>query len=162
MLTEQERTQRIASIEALPSLLRELVVGASERQLDTMYRDFGWTARQVIHHLADSHINAYVRTRLILTENNPTLRPYSQDDWASLPDAAIGPIEPSLRILDGVHARWVALLRSVHETAWERQAHHPEYGATSLEGILETYSAHGEKHLGHIKTALDRRHAMGA
>lgn len=148
------REQLIAKIEALPAELRRLVAGASPAQLDRPYRPGGWTSRQVVHHLADSHMHAYIRCRLILLENDPPLKPYDQDAWALLPDAAHGPIEPSLSILDGLHARWAAFFRSVPEDAWPRKGYHPEYGAVTLERLLETYAAHGEKHLNHIRAGL--------
>lgn len=151
MLSPSQRMVLISKIESLPALVRKAVEGASDSALDTPYREGGWTLRQVVHHLADSHLNAYLRTRLILTEDNPVLRPYNQDEWARLDDASRGPIEPSLRILEGLHERWTALLRSVPESAWERAATHPEYGATSLEGILRSYSRHGEDHLDHLR-----------
>ena len=99
-------------------------------------------------------MNAYIRARLILTEDNPTLRPYKQDDWAALPDSTGGPLEPSFAILRGLHERWAALLRTVAEADWARPATHPEYGATSLESQLRTYANHGEKHLGHIRAGI--------
>ncbi len=148
------REQLIAKIEALPAELRRLVAGASSAQLDRPYRPGGWTSRQVVHHLADSHMHAYIRCRLILLENDPPLKPYDQDAWALLPDAAHGSIEPSLSILDGLHARWTAFFHSVPEDAWPRKGYHPEYGAVTLERLLETYAAHGEKHLNHIRAGL--------
>ena len=156
MLSPNERIALIDKIEALPALVRKALDGMSEFELDTAYRDGGWTVRQVVHHLADSHTNAYMRTRLILTEENPTLRPYNQDEWARLDDAFHSPVEPSLRILDGLHERWSRLLRNVPESAWSRPGTHPEYGATSLEGILRTYSKHGEDHLEHIRLGRER------
>lgn len=159
MLTPSQRNPLIDKLEALPALVRKAVDGADGAELETTYRDGGWTIRQVIHHLADSHINAYIRTRLILTEDNPALRPYSQDAWATLEDAAHSPIEPSLRILEGIHERWTAVLRGVPESAWSRPGFHPEYGPTSLEGLLKTYSAHGENHLEHIRLARARYHS---
>lgn len=156
MLSPSQRNPLIDKIEALPALVRKAVEGAGDAELETTYRDGGWTIRQVVHHLADSHINAYMRTRLILTEDNPTLRPYSQDDWANLDDATHSPIEPSLRILEGIHERWTAVLRNAAESAWSRTAVHPEYGATSLVGLLKTYSTHGEDHLEHIRLGRER------
>lgn len=148
------REELIAKIEALPAELRRLIAGASPEQLDRPYRPGGWTSRQVIHHLADSHMHAYIRCRLIVLENDPPLKPYDQDTWAALPDASQGPIEPSLAILDGLHPRWAAFFRSVPDDAWTRKGYHPEYGAVTLERLLETYAAHGEKHLNHIRAGL--------
>lgn len=153
-MTPQERESLIAKIEALPSQLELLVAGVPDERLDRPYRLGGWTSRQVVHHLADSHMNAFIRTRLILTEENPTLRPYSQDAWAELADSTSGPLAPSLTILRGLHRRWADVLRSVPEEGWSRPATHPEYGATSLELQLKIYAGHGEKHLGHIRAGI--------
>jgi hypothetical protein len=155
-MTPQKRAQLISKIERFPANLRSALKGITKAELATPFREGGWTASQVVHHLADSHLNAYVRARLILTEDNPTLRPYSQDDWARLPDAQGAPLKPSLAILDGLHARWAALFRAVPKEAWSRPAQHPEYGATSLEGILASYAAHGEAHLAHIGESRKR------
>jgi hypothetical protein len=154
--SQDDRNTLIERLAALPAMLRTALAGAGEEELDTTYRDGGWTIRQVVHHLADSHMNAYIRARLILTEENPTLRPYAQDEWARLADAASGPLAPSLAILEGIHARWVALLRAIDESAWARPATHPEYGATSIEGLLQTYTAHGDNHLEHIRLGRAR------
>jgi hypothetical protein len=153
-MTPQEREALIAKIEALPVQLESLLKGVSDERLDRPYRTGGWTSRQVVHHLADSHMNAFIRMRLILTEENPTLRPYNQDAWAELGDAKSGPLEPSLTILRGLHKRWAAALRNVADDAWQRPAMHPQYGATSLEKQLGTYAGHGEKHLAHIRAGI--------
>jgi hypothetical protein len=143
--------QRINQIEELPSKLEETVSGLTDEQLDTPYRDGGWTVRQVVHHLADSHMNAFIRMKLIVTEDHPTLRPYDQDDWAGLPDGRTGPIQSSLDILRGLHPRIAALLKSVKEEDFARTAYHPENGEMSLDRMLTIYSSHGEKHIGHIE-----------
>jgi hypothetical protein len=148
------RDELIRKIEALPGQVRAAVAGAGGGQLDRPYRPGGWSARQVVHHLADSHMNAYIRCRLILTEAEPPLKGYAQDDWARLPDASGGPLEPSLAILDGLHARWAAFFRALPEDAWQRAGRHTEYGPVTLGRILETYAAHGEKHLEHIRLGL--------
>ena len=153
-LTKQQRKVMIAKIEKLPAQLQSAVRGANANALDTPYRAGGWTARQVIHHLADSHMNAFIRARLALTETNPTLKPYDQDSWALLEDSVKAPVQVSLLIMKGLHARFVVFFRSLPDDAWERPAFHPEYGATSIEGILKTYSGHGEAHLKQIVTAL--------
>lgn len=150
------RDARIAQIETLPFRLEQVLKGASDRSLDTPYRDGGWTARQVVHHLADSHMNAYIRSRLILTEDHPPLKPYNQDAWAALPDSASGPIELSLAILRGLHARWAAFFRSLPADAWPRTGLHADIGAVTLDDILESYAAHGDRHLDHIRMALQR------
>ncbi len=148
------REELIAKIEALPAGLRRLVSGAAPGQLDRPYRPGGWTSRQVIHHLADSHMHAYIRCRLIALENDPPLKPYDQNAWAALPDASSGPVEPSLAILDGLHARWAAFFRALPVEAFDRKGYHPEYGPVTIGRLLETYAAHGEKHLGHIRAGL--------
>ena len=145
----------ISEIETLPSQLEEAVRGLDDSQLDTPYRAGGWTVRQVVHHVADSHMNAFIRMKLILTEENPTLKPYDQDRWAAQADVSGVPVERSLEIVRGLHARWVLLLRAAGEAAWQRPAHHPERGKVTLEDMLKTYSGHGRKHVGHI-TSLRR------
>ena len=150
MLTQTEIRQRIESIRRLPSALEAAVKGLTDQQLDTPYREGGWTVRQVVHHLADSHMNAFVRLKLILTEDRPTLKPYDEDAWAGLPDTNAMPIQSSLAILQGLHQRWCRLLETVPDGSWSRTALHPERGEISLESQLITYSSHGEKHVGHI------------
>lgn len=152
MLTATERAAMIDQIKALPMAVTAAVAGLDDAQLDTPYREGGWTVRQVVHHLADSHLNAFIRMKLILTEENPTLKPYNQDRWALLADVAGTPIDESIGILRGLHARWGVLLEAQPETNWSRTAHHPESGQVTLESILKTYARHGEKHVGHITT----------
>lgn len=149
-MNAQERRDRIEKIRVLPTLVESAVKGLTGEQLDTPYRDGGWTVRQVVHHLADSHMNAFVRMKLILTEEVPTLKPYDQDAWAALPDCIGMPIGVSLEILRGLHDRWCALMGAVPEGAWARTALHPERGKVTLESQLVTYSGHGEKHVEHI------------
>src|SRR6266849_6329139 len=127
------RASLISEIERMPGAMRELVGGLSDAQLDTPYRPGGWTVRQVVHHFADSHLNSYTRFRLALTEDEPTIKPYREDRWAELPDARTGPVEVSLRLLECLHARWVALLRSLTDAEWKRTFRHPELGSISLE-----------------------------
>jgi hypothetical protein len=158
MLTTTERREKIAKIQQLPAVLKAAVQGLNDRQLDTPYRTGGWTVRQVVHHLADSHMNAVIRMKLILTEEAPTLKPYNQDAWAKLIDTSTLPIQSSLALLTGLHERWTKLLESLPDGAWIRTAHHPERGDVSLESMLITYSGHGEKHVGQI-TGL--RNAQG-
>ena len=145
-----ERTTMLAALRDLPRHLRETVKGLQETQLDTPYRQGGWTVRQVVHHLADSHMHACLRMKFIVTEDHPVIKPYEQDRWSALPDAAHGPLEPSLRILDGLHDRWVRFLESLPEEAWKRSALHPERGEVTLESMLRTYAGHGEKHVAQI------------
>jgi hypothetical protein len=145
-----DRSTKIAKIRELPANLEKAVAGLSDQQLDTPYREGGWTLRQVVHHLADSHMNAFVRMKLILTEDNPTIKPYNQDAWATQADYLNVPLAASLGILRGLHERWARVMESVPEQAWQRTANHPERGPVTLEGMLTTYANHGEKHVEHI------------
>lgn len=145
-----ERRTLIESIRTLPDALESAVRGLTDPELDTPYRKGGWTVRQVVHHLADSHLNAFVRMKLILTEDHPTLKPYDQNRWAVLPDSLRMPVGPSLALVRGLHERWCALLESVRESEWSKTAHHPERGEVSLDGILSTYAHHGRNHVEQI------------
>jgi len=153
-MTHEERQKMIDKIEALPAQLRATIAGATDAQLMRPYRDGGWNSRQVIHHLADSHVMAYIRAKKVVSEDNPALQAYDQDVWATHKDGSTGPLEPSLAIIEGVHARWAAFLRSLPESAWTRTAVHQERGPMTLEDLLRIYSGHGEKHIGHIKAGL--------
>lgn len=150
MSTISERQAMIAKIQKLPEQLEAIVKGLSEQQLDTPYREGGWTARQVVHHLVDSHANAFSRMKLVLTEDKPILKGYHQELWAELADYQL-PIQPSLAIIQGLHERWTALLNSITESQWGRTGMHTESGEVSLDNLLVTYSNHGEKHVGHIR-----------
>jgi len=132
-----------------PQQVADAVSGLSDEQLDTPYRAGGWTVRQVVHHLADAHINGYVRTKLALTEGFPVLRTYEQDAWSALPDAAL-PIGPSMALLETLHARWAALVSLLDDASLARQAYHPESGAMSVAELLEIYVRHCDNHLGQI------------
>jgi hypothetical protein len=157
-LTEEGRRAAIEDIAALPRLLRDAVSGLSEAQLDTPYRDGGWTVRQLVHHLADSHVNAYIRLKLALTEDAPTITPYSQDAWAALADSRL-PVEVSLGMLASLHARWAALYHALDGAAFARTFRHPELaGPVALDRQLESYAWHSRHHVAHI-TALRRRQA---
>lgn len=149
MRTVTERQGRIARIRGLPSALEAVVSDLGDEQLDTPYREGGWTVRQVVHHLADSHLNGFARMKLVLTEDRPTLKPYDQDEWARLPDARL-PITSSLLILRGLHERWASLLEAVPETHWPRSGWQPEVGDVTLEELLDLYARHGESHMGQI------------
>jgi hypothetical protein len=157
-MTPDQRREKIATIAKLPAALEAALNGLNEGQLDTPYGDGKWTIRQVVHHLADSHMNAFIRMKLILTEDHPTLKPYNQDSWATLTDTTTLAPESSLSILKGLHARWTTLLGKVTDDQWGRKAHHPETGEVTLESMLTTYANHGEKHVGHI---LGVRRKMG-
>jgi hypothetical protein len=155
-LDEGQRKQYIDDIEQTPKLLRAAVLGLSQRQIDTPYRDGGWTVRQVVHHVPESHMNAYTRFKLALTEDEPTIKPYMQDLWAETPDVRSTPPEVSLALLDPLHDRWVRLLRSLRPEDWKRKFRHPELGVVSLEKNLALYSWHGRHHVAHI-TELRKR-----
>jgi uncharacterized damage-inducible protein DinB len=155
-VTTGARLADIASIAEAPARLREAVEDLDDRQLNTPYRPEGWTVRQVVHHVADSHINAYTRFRLAMTEEHPTVRPYDQNGWAQLEDACSAPIEISLSLLDRLHDRWVRLLRSLQPDDFARTVLHPENGVMSIDHLLQSYSWHGKHHVAHI-AALRRR-----
>ena len=155
-MEKREREACIGKIEALPARLEEAVRGLTDAALDTAYRDGGWTVRQVVHHLADSHANAYIRTRLALTEERPTLKPYEEKDWAKLADAHTLAPRASIEMLRGIHVRWVALLHALPAEAFERVAHHPDNGDMTVDDIIALYSRHGETHLAQILGAPGR------
>jgi DinB superfamily len=146
----KQRRSSIATLAALPENLRAAVYGLNERQIDTPYREGGWTVRQLVHHVADSHMNAYVRTRLALTEDWPTIKPYDETLWADLPDAKTLPVDVSLELLDTLHRRWVALLDSLSEEDWKRGYVHPESGKHTLEQVAALYDWHSRHHVAHI------------
>jgi hypothetical protein len=150
VITAAERSPWIRQIETLPSSLKEAVAGLSDTQLNTPYRAGGWTVRQVVHHLPDSHLNSYTRFRLALTEDSPAIKPYDEAAWAELPDAKSGPIAPSLALLDGLHMRWAALLHSLDDADYARTFKHPELGEIRLDWTLGLYAWHCRHHLSHI------------
>jgi len=140
----------------LPSDMRAAVTGLSPQQLDTPYRPEGWTVRQVVHHVPESHMNAYVRLKLALTEDNPTIKPYDEKEWAELPDVRITPIEVSLQLLEALHARWVDTVRSMRPSDFARTLVHPERGSMALDELLAMYAWHSAHHTAHI-TSLRQR-----
>ncbi len=146
----------ITELEGLPGRLRESTERLNKQQLDTPYRPGGWTIRQVVHHLPDSHLNSYTRFRLALTEDAPTIRPYHEELWGELPDAKHGLIEPSLALLEALHTRWTPLLRSMTDEQFARTYIHPESGSVHLHIALGQYAWHGRHHLAQIE-ALRRR-----
>jgi L-fuculose-phosphate aldolase len=146
----------VERLEHFPARLRALVAGLTDRQLATPYRDGGWTARQVVHHLADSHLNSAIRFRLALTEDRPTIKAYSEKAWAELADAAHGPVDMSLRLIEGLHARWVALLRGMTPADWKRTFVHPERGEMDLERTARLYAWHCDHHFAHLGIAAER------
>jgi uncharacterized damage-inducible protein DinB len=146
----------IDDIEACPRALRAVVRDLDDAQLDTPYRDGGWTVRQVVHHLPDSHMNAYVRMKLGVTETRPTVKPYEEARWAELEDGRRAPIELSLTLMDSLHARWTRWLRSLGEADFRRVYFHPDNGEQSLAEVTVHYAWHGKHHVAHI-TSLRRR-----
>jgi hypothetical protein len=143
------RSAQIATLRQLPEKLRAAVKGLNDAQLDTPYRESGWTVRQVVHHFADSHANSYVRFRLALTEDWPTIKPYDEAAWARLPDNRM-PVEPSLEFVAGLHARLAGLLESMTEADFEKGFHHPERGRMTLGMNLALYDWHSRHHVAHI------------
>jgi uncharacterized damage-inducible protein DinB len=152
----EERRTWIADVAETPAKLRAAVAGLTAAQLDTPYRPGGWTVRQVVHHVPDSHINAYVRFKLALTEDVPVIKPYDESEWAKLPDTSSTPIEVSLNLLEALHERWVRLLQAMNEAEFARQFRHPEIGTMSLGTYLAGYSWHGKHHVAHITRLRER------
>jgi len=148
--SDEQKRVFLEQIAETPANLRAAIKGLSDTQLDTPYRTGGWTVRQVVHHVPDSHMNSYVRFKLALTENEPTIKPYAEDRWAELADTKATPIEVSLTLLDSLHDRWVRLLRSLNADDWERTFRHPELGPMTLEKTLALYAWHGRHHVAHI------------
>ena len=149
---------RIAAIDAIaltPAALRTAVSSLSRQQLDTPYRPDGWTVRQVVHHVPDSHLNAYIRMKLTVTENEPTINTYDQDRWALFADNEVD-IDTSLVLLEALHTRWVRFLRALPDDDWSRQLHHPEIGKIRLDQLLALYGWHGAHHVAHITRLRDR------
>lgn len=145
--TPESRRECIARIASLPGELKAAMAGA---RLDQPYREGGWTARQVVHHAADSHMNAFIRFRLALTEDRPTIKPYNENEWAKLPDMKLDPAL-SIQILDGLHQRWQAMLLAMKDSDFTREAVHPEHGPRSVDWYLQLYAWHGRHHIGHIR-----------
>lgn len=154
--TEAQRNALIEQIAAEPQKLRAAVEGLSAAQLDTPYRPDGWTVRQVVHHVVDSHLNSYVRFRWALTENEPLIKAYDEKEWAQLPDASTAEPEISLILLDTLHRRWVMLLGALTPEQWNRTLRHPEAGLLKLETMLGLYAWHGQHHTAHV-TGLRQR-----
>jgi hypothetical protein len=148
--TPAQRAAAIDDIAALPAKMRAAVAGLSDVQLDTPYREGGWTVRQVVHHVPDSHMNSYIRFKLALTEHEPTIKPYDEAIWANLVDAKTAPVEPSLKLVEGLHQRWAQLLRSLSEADVRRKFNHPELGTVSIDQYLGLYSWHSKHHVAHI------------
>lgn len=155
-LSPEQRGVCIEQIAAAPGHLRRAVEGLTNAQLETPYRPDGWTVRQVVHHVPDSHLNAYMRFKLALTEDAPAIKTYEEKRWAETPEARTAPIDVSLALLDALHRRWVLLLRAMGPGDFARTLRHPEWGTPSLDGMLALYAWHGRHHVAHI-TALRQR-----
>jgi uncharacterized damage-inducible protein DinB len=155
-LSREQQQSALNDIANTPSTLRAAIKGLSETQLDTPYRPDGWTVRQVVHHVPDSHLNSYVRFKLALTEDEPTIKTYAEDRWAELPDTNSTPVDVSLTLLESLHDRWVRLLRALTPEDWKRTFRHPELGPMTLEKTLALYAWHGRHHVMHITALRDR------
>lgn len=155
--TAAQRQKWIAEIAEAPMRLRAAIEGMTAAQMDTPYREGGWTIRQVIHHVPESHMNAYIRYKLALTEGEPTIKPYDEAAWAKLGDIQTTPIEASLALLDALHDRWTRLLRTMDDAAFARTFRHPELGVVRLDQNLALYAWHGKHHAAHIESVRGRR-----
>ncbi len=155
-LTPEQKQQYLNDIEQTPARLRAILSGLSNQQLDTPYREGGWTPRQVAHHVADSHLNSYIRFKLALTEDEPTIKGYKEDRWAELPEAKHAPVEVSLALLDSLHQRWMLMLRAFTDAEWKRTFRHSELGPMSLEKTLALYSWHGRHHVAHVASLREK------
>jgi uncharacterized damage-inducible protein DinB len=155
-ITDDKRRRWIDAIRTTPARLRGAVTGLTDRQLDTPYREGGWTVRQVVHHVPESHANAWIRFKLALTEDNPTIKPYNEDAWAKLPDVRRASVESSLTLLEALHERWVALLDVMTPGDFRRALLHPERGQITLDTLLQLYAWHGPHHVAHVELVRSR------
>lgn len=150
------RAEWLDQIASLPAEMKAAVAGLTDAQLDTPYREGGWTVRQVVHHTADSHMNSYVRFRLALTEQEPTINTYEEQLWAELDDAKAEPVDTSLQLLEVLHRRWVRMLRTLDDAQWQKAFVHPANGRTELDKALGLYAWHGRHHVAHITSLRER------
>ena len=155
-IDDAQRKECIRHIAETPAKVRSAIQGLTDEQLNTPYREGGWTVRQVVHHLPDSHLNSYIRLRLALTENEPTIKPYQEQLWAELFDARTAPVSASLQLLESLHERWVMLLRSMKPDDFLRTFRHPENGVRNIDWLLQLYSWHGRHHVAHITSLKER------
>jgi hypothetical protein len=155
-VTEDDRRHFIDEIEEAPARLRAAVEGLTPEQIETPYRPGGWSVCQVVHHVPDSHLNSYVRFKLALTEEEPTIKPYHENLWAELADGRTAPVEVSLALLESLHSRWAILLRSLTAKDFDRTFRHPDIGVLSLSKTLALYAWHGRHHVAHITTLRER------
>jgi len=154
----KQKEEWLNDINSLPQLLEHSILNLDAAQLDTHYREGGWTVKQLVHHVADSHINAYIRFKLGLTENSPTIKPYEEKLWAELDDVKKLPINISLTLLHALHARWYEAIKNLPDEAWQRTVFHPEHKATyKLWHFLGMYAWHGKHHVAHIKSLRERK-----
>lgn len=154
--TPETRNRHIERLTALPGLIRKAVTGLNDNQLNTPYREGGWTVQQVVHHVADSHMNAYIRFKWALTENEPTIKAYEEGEWARLKDSELTPVEVSVTMIDSLHARWMVLARSMKAEDFQRKFVHPDSGPHDVDWLLQLYSWHGNHHLAHITSLRER------
>jgi hypothetical protein len=155
-VTHDQRQPLIRDIAAAPGALRTATAGLTEAQLETPYRPGGWTVRQVVHHVPDSHMNAYIRFKLALTEDRPTIKPYDEAAWAKVADTAGTPIEISLALLEALHHRWTVLLESIEPADYARELVHPDHGPVTLDWMLQLYAWHGRHHVAHVRELRKR------
>jgi len=155
-LTPGVRTAMITQIAEVPARMRSAIAALDDAQLDTSYREGGWTVRQVVHHVPDSHLNSYTRFKLALTEDEPTIRPYDEAKWAELADSRDTPVETSLTMLDALHDRWTRLLRAMSDDDFRRTLRHPDMGVMTLDALLSLYAWHGRHHVGHVTSLRER------
>lgn len=156
-ITRDDRKALIDTIAAAPARMRAAVAGLSDSQLDTPYRDGGWTLRQVVHHVPDSHLNAYIRLKLALTETAPVIKPYDEAAWAALDDTRATPVEVSLTLLESLHERWVTLLRSMRDEDFARTLVHPDHGTMNLDWLVQLYAWHSLHHVAHVTSLRERK-----
>jgi len=154
--TPDTRNRHIEQISGLPARMRRAVAGLDEKQIATPYRDGGWTVRQVVHHVPDSHLNAYIRFKWAMTEQAPTIKAYDETAWAALKDSELTPVDVSLTLLESLHARWTVLLRSLKQEDFQRRFVHPDSGPHDLDWLLGLYSWHGTHHVAHITSLRER------
>ena len=155
-ISATERATMIDGIAQTPGKLRAAVKGLSPQQLGTPYRPEGWTIQQVVHHVADSHMNAYIRFKLALTEEEPTIKPYDEKKWAELGDMRNTPVDVSLTMTDALHHRWGVLMRSIAPGDFARTFRHPEMGVMNLDALVQLYHWHGMHHVAHITNLRER------
>ena len=153
-LDEAARHAHLDTIAQLPATFRTLVIGKADGQLDTPYRPGGWTVRQVVHHVPDSHMNAYIRMKFAVTEDAPAIKAYEESVWAELPEAKTGPVDMSVALLDGLHQRWMAFLRALPPGEFAKAYVHPELGRVTLDEAIALYSWHSRHHTAHVRLGL--------